>query len=64
MFRLAAPTSSSAAATDQGDDGDGQKFGAAQAWSYWALASVGYMISRGLAKAGTKGRERHSDDDR
>lgn len=53
-----------AAVTDQSDDGDGQKFGAAQAWSYVALTSVGYMISRGLAKAGTKGRERHSDDDR
>ncbi|MEL4318340.1 hypothetical protein WJX64_04940 [Leifsonia sp. YIM 134122] len=48
-----------AAVTDNGEDGQG--FGAAQAWSYVALVSVGYMISRGLAKAGTKGRERDND---
>jgi hypothetical protein len=29
-------------------------FGAAQAWLYVAIVTVGYMISRGLAKAGSK----------
>ena len=29
-------------------------FGAAQAWLYVAIVTVGYMVSRGLAKAGSK----------
>ncbi|HWR85568.1 MAG TPA: hypothetical protein VN200_06215 [Rhodoglobus sp.] len=49
-----------AAVTDNGEDGQG--FGAAQAWSYVALVAVGYMISRGLAKAGTKGRDGRDSD--
>ena len=44
-----------AAVTDSGDDGQG--FGARSAWLYVTLLSIGYMISRGLAKAGS--RERH-----
>jgi hypothetical protein len=40
-----------AAVTDNGDDGQG--FGARSAWLYVTLLSVGYMISRGLAKAGS-----------
>ena len=44
-----------AAVTDNGDDGQG--FGARSAWLYVTLLSIGYMISRGLAKAGS--RERH-----
>jgi hypothetical protein len=40
-----------AAVTDNGDDGQG--FGARSAWMYVTLLSVGYMISRGLAKAGS-----------
>jgi len=44
-----------AAVTDNGDDGQG--FGARSAWLYVTLLSLGYMISRGLAKAGS--RERH-----
>ena len=44
-----------AAVTDNGDDGQG--FGARSAWLYVTLLSIGYMISRGLAKAGS--RQRH-----
>jgi hypothetical protein len=40
-----------AAVTDNGDDGQG--FGASSAWLYVTLLSIGYMISRGLAKAGS-----------
>lgn len=36
---------------------DGQGFGAHQAWFLVTLLTVGYMVSRGLAKAGS--RERH-----
>ena len=43
-----------AAVTDNGDDG--QAFGARSAWLYLTLLSIGYMISRGLAKAGSRGR--------
>ena len=44
-----------AAVTDIGEDGQG--FGARSAWLYVTLLSIGYMISRGLAKAGS--RDRH-----
>ena len=43
-----------AAVTDNGDDGQG--FGARSAWFYVTLLSIGYMISRGLAKAGSRER--------
>ena len=43
-----------AAVTDNGDDGQG--FGARSAWLYVTLLSIGYMISRGLAKAGSRAR--------
>jgi hypothetical protein len=43
-----------AAVTDNGDDG--QSFGARSAWLYVTLLSIGYMISRGLAKAGSRHR--------
>jgi hypothetical protein len=43
-----------AAVTDKGDDGQG--FGASSAWLYVTLLSIGYMISRGLAKAGSRHR--------
>jgi hypothetical protein len=43
-----------AAVTDSGDDGQG--FGARSAWLYVTLLSIGYMISRGLAKAGSRER--------
>ena len=32
---------------------DGQGFGADRAWLYITLLTVGYMVSRGLAKAGS-----------
>jgi hypothetical protein len=43
-----------AAVIDNGDDGQG--FGARSAWLYVTLLTIGYMISRGLAKAGSRGR--------
>ena len=41
-----------AAVTDNGDDGQG--FGARSAWFYVTLLTIGYMISRGLAKSGSR----------
>ena len=41
-----------AAVTDNGDDGQG--FGARSAWLYVSLLTIGYMISRGLAKSGSR----------
>ncbi|MCR2794121.1 hypothetical protein NQ156_13680 [Microbacterium sp. zg.Y625] len=41
---------------------DGQGFGAEQVWLYATLLTIGYMISRGLAKSGS--REFYDDDDR
>ena len=38
------------AVVDQNEDGQG--FGADKAWLYLTLLTVGYMVSRGLAKAG------------
>ena len=35
------------------------RFGARTAWLYVTLLSIGYMISRGLAKSGTR---EHYDD--
>jgi hypothetical protein len=43
-----------AAVTDVGADGQG--FGARSAWLYVTLLSIGYMISRGLAKSGSRER--------
>ena len=43
-----------AAVTDNGDDGQG--FGARSAWLYVTLLTIGYMISRGLAKSGSRER--------
>ena len=43
-----------AAVVDNGDDGQG--FGAASAWLYVTLLTIGYMISRGLAKSGSRER--------
>ena len=46
------------------DEADAGGFGARQAWLYVTILTVGYMISRGLAKSGsrdpyTEDRERH-----
>ena len=40
-------------------DGSPADFGAQEAWFYVTLLTIGYMISRGLAKSGTK---EHYDD--
>jgi hypothetical protein len=43
------------------DESDAGGFGAKQAWLYFTILTVGYMISRGLAKSGS--RDPYSDDD-
>ncbi len=49
-----------AAVTDERSDNQG--FGAAEAWWYVTVLAVGYMLSRGLAKFGGRGRgDDHSD---
>jgi len=40
--------------TDSGDDGQG--FDAKTAWLFVTLLTIGYMISRGLAKSGSRER--------
>jgi hypothetical protein len=42
------------AVVDNADDGQG--FNAYQAWFLVTLLTIGYVISRGLAKAGSRGR--------
>jgi hypothetical protein len=37
-----------------GDGGDGDQFRARAAWLYVAIVGVGYMVSRGLAKSGSR----------
>jgi hypothetical protein len=52
----------SAAVIKGGDTAPGtDEFIARQAWLYVAIVAVGYMISRGLAKSGS--REPYTDDD-
>lgn len=41
---------------------DGQGFGAEQVWFFATLLTIGYMVSRGLAKSGS--RESYDRDDR
>jgi hypothetical protein len=36
------------------DEADGGGLGAKQAWLYVTILTVGYMVSRGLAKAGSR----------
>ena len=48
------------AVVDRGPDGQG--FGAAQAWQYVALVSAAYIISRGIAKAGSRRNGRRDSD--
>ena len=42
------------------DNGDAGGLGARQAWLYVTILTVGYMVSRGLAKSGS--REPYDDD--
>jgi hypothetical protein len=51
-----------AAAVTKAGDGHDDRFLAKHAWLYVAILTVGYMISRGLAKSGS--REPYSDDER
>jgi high-affinity Fe2+/Pb2+ permease len=52
----------SAAVIKGGDTAPGtDEFIARQAWLYVAIVAVGYMISRGLAKSGS--REPYTEDD-
>ena len=44
------------------DDGGDGGFGAKQAWLYATILTVGYMVSRGLAKSGS--RDPYTDDNR
>src|SRR4051794_22796594 len=44
----------SAALIKGGDSGGTDEFIARQAWLYVAIVAAGYMISRGLAKSGTR----------
>ena len=43
------------------DETDAGGFGAKQAWLYVTILTVGYLLSRGLAKSGS--REPYSSDD-
>lgn len=44
------------------DEADAGGLGAKQAWLYVTILTVGYMVSRGLAKSGS--RDPYTDDDR
>jgi len=44
------------------DESDAGGFGARQAWLYATILTVGYMVSRGLAKSGS--RDPYDADDR
>ena len=48
------------AVVDSGEDG--QAFGAEQVWFFATLLTIGYMVSRGLAKSGS--REYYDREDR
>ena len=41
---------------------DKSDFGAQEAWFYVTLLTIGYMVSRGLAKAGSYEKEHHTPD--
>jgi hypothetical protein len=43
---------------------DGQGFGADRAWLYVTLLTVGYMISRGIAKSGSYAKDNDPRTDR
>ena len=43
------------------DESDAGGYGARQAWLYFTILTVGYLLSRGLAKSGS--RDPYWDDD-
>jgi hypothetical protein len=47
----------SAVTGDAGTDNGGDVFAADKAWWFITLLTIGYMVSRGLAKAGTPSRD-------
>ncbi len=47
---------------DVGDDGEGVGFGPKTVWLYATLLTIGYMISRGLAKSGSRDPYTADDD--
>jgi hypothetical protein len=47
------------AVVDKTDTDNLGGFGAQQAWWYITLLTIGYMISRGLAKSGSRERDRN-----
>jgi hypothetical protein len=49
-----------AAVTDNGNDGQG--FSADHAWFYVTLLTIGYLISRGLAKSGSYAKDDSKND--
>ena len=53
----------SAAAINGGDNGT-DEFIARNAWLYVAIITAGYIVSRGLAKAGNYAEDRDGDPDR
>jgi len=46
------------------DESDAGGFGAKQAWLYFTILTVGYMLSRGLAKSGSRDPYWEEDDNR
>ena len=44
------------------DETDAGGFGARQAWLYATILTVGYMVSRGLAKSGSRDPYTHGSD--
>ena len=44
------------------DDGAGGQFGAEKVWLFSTILTVGYMISRGLAKSGSRDPYTHDRD--
>ena len=46
---------------DSGSDGNGG-FGSQKVWLYATILTVGYMVSRGLAKAGSQDPYTHTND--
>lgn len=62
LYVLAVAAVAITALVVDGDNGDGDPFGAAQALRYITFLTIGYMVARGLAKSGS--RDTYDDDGR